>query len=164
MNHDRLTHLCGTLDAPMIVITTFDGRERSGVLAGFHTQCSIHPQRWLVCISHENHTAGVAARAQRLAVHFLRADQHALADLFGGETADAIGPEQKFARCAWREGTGGVPILDGCDWIAGPILDRRDVGDHTAYVIAVEELGEEHAPAPQLGSHAVRDIRPGHPA
>ena len=56
----------------LTVVTTVavDG-ERSGCLAGFVTQCSIEPPRFLVCISKVNHTGGVVARAQALAVHLL---------------------------------------------------------------------------------------------
>jgi flavin reductase (DIM6/NTAB) family NADH-FMN oxidoreductase RutF len=164
MNDDSFTRLCRSLDFPMAIVTAFDGSERSGCLVGFHTQCSIEPRRWLACISKLNHTFGVAQRTDRLVVHLLRDDQHALAELFGGLTGDAIAPHEKFELCAWKPGPGGTPILEGCDWIAGPVLARVDGGDHTMFLIEVTDHGEEHAPAPQLGSKAVRDIYPGHPA
>lgn len=164
MSAEGLARLCASLNAPMVVITAFDGRERSGCLAGFHTQCSIDPQRWLACISNANHTAGVAAGSEWLAVHFLRNDQHALAELFGGVTGDAIAPHEKFEACAWRPGPGGVPLLAGCDRITGRVLSRVDVGDHVAHLLDVVEIVMEHAPAPQLGSRDVGDIQPGHPA
>ena len=84
MSADAFTRTCESLDFPMTVVTAFDGREHSGCLVGFHTQCSIEPRRWLVCISKANHTCGVAERAEWLAVHLLRDDQHALAQFFGG--------------------------------------------------------------------------------
>ena len=165
MSGDAFTRTCESLDFPMTIVTAFDGRERSGCLVGFHTQCSIEPRRWLVCISNANHTARIAAGAEWLAVHLLRADQHALAQLFGGVTGDALEPHEKFESCAWREGPHGTPILAGCDWIAGRIIERFDRGgDHVAHVIEVTESAQEHAPAPQLGSMSVRDIQPGHPA
>jgi flavin reductase (DIM6/NTAB) family NADH-FMN oxidoreductase RutF/NAD(P)-dependent dehydrogenase (short-subunit alcohol dehydrogenase family) len=156
------TGICTSLDFPMTVVTAFDGRERSGCLVGFHTQCSIEPQRWLVCISKTNHTYGVARDADYLALHFLREDQHELAQLFGGVSEDDIAPHEKFERCAWHAGARGTPIIDGCDYIAGRVLKRTDAGDHVAHVIDVSDAGKHHAPAPQLGSRAVRDIHPGH--
>jgi flavin reductase (DIM6/NTAB) family NADH-FMN oxidoreductase RutF len=162
--NDALTRLCRSLDFPMAIVTAFDGSERSGCLMGFHTQCSIDPPHWLACISKVNHTYGVAQRTEWLVVHLLRDDQHALAELFGAVTGDAIAPHEKFECCAWKPGPGGTPILEGCDWIAGHVLERVDGGDHTMFLIEVTDHGEEHAPAPQLGSRAVRDIHPGHPA
>jgi flavin reductase (DIM6/NTAB) family NADH-FMN oxidoreductase RutF len=164
MSELSLDAICATLESPMIVVTAFDGRERSGCLAGFHTRCSINPGRWLVCISKVNHTFGVAERASALAVHFLRSDQHDLAQLFGEVTGDAIAPHDKFERSTWRSGPAGTPILAGCDWIAGRVIERTDCGDHVAYVIEVLDIGREHAPSAQLGSQAVHDIQPGHPA
>lgn len=162
MNEDAFTRNCLSLDFPMAVVTAFDGRERSGCLVGFHTQCSIEPRRWLVCISKPNHTSGIAAGAEWLVVHFLRADQHGLAQFFGGVTEDAIAPHDKFEYCDWRPGPGGTPILTGCDWLAGRIVQRVDGGDHVAHVIDVIESAQEHAPARQLGAMSVRDIQAGH--
>jgi flavin reductase (DIM6/NTAB) family NADH-FMN oxidoreductase RutF len=164
MSTDPFASLCESLDFPMAVVTAYDGREHSGCLVGFHTQCSIDPRRWLVCISKANHTCGVASGADWLAVHLLRDDQHGLAQFFGGVTGDAIAPHEKLEYCTWRPGPGGTPILAGCDWVAGRVLERVDAGDHIAYLLEITENGEEHAPAPQLGSMAVRDIRPGHGA
>jgi flavin reductase (DIM6/NTAB) family NADH-FMN oxidoreductase RutF len=161
---DTFARLCESLDFPMTIVTAFDGREHSGCLVGFHTQCSIDPRRWLACISKVNHTCGVAERAEWLAVHLLRDDQHALAEFFGSVTGDAIAPHEKFESCSWQPGPAGTPILEGCDWIAGRVLERFDGGDHVMFLLEVTEHGEAHAPARQLGSQAVRDITPGHPA
>jgi flavin reductase (DIM6/NTAB) family NADH-FMN oxidoreductase RutF len=162
VNFDAFTRICSTLDFPMAIVTAFDGHERSGCLVGFHTQCSIGPRRWLVCLSKTNHTYPIALRAPSLVVHFLRDDQHELAELFGGETGDAIGAGEKFDHCEWRENGDGAPIISGCDWISGPVFARHDAGDHTAHIIDIVAFGSEHARARQLGSRAVHDIRPGH--
>lgn len=161
MSDAAFEQICETLDGPMVIVTANDGRERSGCLVGFNTQCSIDPRHWLVCISKLNHTLGVAARARTLAIHLLRADQLALAKLFGATTEDVT---DKFAQCGWRDGPGGVPILEGCDWLAGPVLARLDAGDHVAHVVAVTDAGHEHADGPQLGFQLARTIQAGHPA
>jgi flavin reductase (DIM6/NTAB) family NADH-FMN oxidoreductase RutF len=162
MTSDTFARVCASLDVPMAIVTAFDGHECSGCLVGFHTQCSIEPQRWLVCISKKNHTYGTARNAEWLALHFLRADQHGLAQVFGGVTGDEIAPAEKFARWAWRPGPAGTPLLDGCDFVAGRVLERIDAGDHVAHIIEIADAGRRHAPASQLGSQAVHDIHPGH--
>src|SRR4051794_28934179 len=103
----------------MFVVTAFDGQERDGCLVGFATQCSIHPPRFLVCLSNKNRTTRIAVKSRRLVVHSLRADQHAFAELFGGETGDEV---DKLAQVAWHEGADGVPVVAGCDWFSGPVL------------------------------------------
>jgi len=160
MTDDVFDRILNTLDGPMAIVTAYDGTERSGCLVGFHTQCSLKPRRWLVCISKLNHTLRVARRSRALAVHLLRADQIELARLFGTTTEDEI---DKFARCGWREGPGGVPILAGCDWIVGSVLERIDLGDHVGHLIAATEAGHEHADGPQLGYQLCRTIAAGHP-
>jgi flavin reductase (DIM6/NTAB) family NADH-FMN oxidoreductase RutF len=162
MSRDSFAGVCDSLDYPMTIVTAFDGRERSGCLVGFQTQCSIAPRRWIVCISKTNHTFAVAGRSEWLIVHLLREDQHGLAQFFGAVTGDAIAPHEKFEYAPWHPGPGGTPILEGCDWLAGRILERIDGGDHVAYLLEITEAGEVHAPARQLGSLAARDIQPGH--
>jgi flavin reductase (DIM6/NTAB) family NADH-FMN oxidoreductase RutF len=147
------------LDYPMTIVTVARGAERSGCLAGFGTQCSIEPPRWLACVSNKNHTHGVAAEAEALVIHFLHDDQYGLAVLFGHETDDTT---DKFARCKWRPGPYGVPVLEGCDWLAGRVVERIDLGDHTGFLLDITDAGNEHSDGPALGFQDARDITPGH--
>ncbi len=147
---------------PMVIVTAAaPGGERSGCLVGFHTQCSIEPARYLLCISRANHTHRVALAASHLAVHLLDEADEGLATLFGEQTGDEI---DKFARCAWREGPFGLPLLaQPRAWFAGPVHTRVGVGDHTAFVLEPVD-GAAGGPFTQLGFQQVRDMRPGHPA
>lgn len=151
------------LDYPMFVVTTTDGTERSGCLVGFTTQTSIDPPRFLVCLSDKNHTYRVARGASLLAVHQLAEDQHDLAALFGGETGDEI---DKFARCAWRPGPGGVPLLDECPaHIVGRVLEQRRWGDHVGFHLEpVEAAAEADREDETLTLGDVSDVEPGHEA
>jgi flavin reductase (DIM6/NTAB) family NADH-FMN oxidoreductase RutF len=157
--------LLSSLDFPMFIATTVaaDDGERSGCLIGFATQCSIHPPRFLACVSVVNHTARVAIRAEYLAVHVIPRDRDEMARLFGHETGDAV---DKFADCRWTPGPGDVPLLDACPVrFVGRILDRRDLGDHTGYLLE-PVLAEGRAPASgqYLRFQDVKDLDPGHPA
>jgi flavin reductase (DIM6/NTAB) family NADH-FMN oxidoreductase RutF len=150
-------------DVPMAIVTTIaaDTGERSGCLVGFLTQCSIDPARFLVCLSTTNHTYRVAARAALLAVHAVGADQRELAELFGANTGDRV---DKFARCHWAPGPGGVPLLPDCPRLfVGRILERYDLGDHTGHLLEpIESSGRPEPPALMLSQAA--DLNPGHPA
>jgi flavin reductase (DIM6/NTAB) family NADH-FMN oxidoreductase RutF len=156
-----LARLARATDSPMAIVTAAgpDG-ERSGCLVGFWTQCSIHPPRVLACISKANHTFPVAIGAEVLAVHWLAGDDRSLAELFGGATGDEV---DKFERCAWQPGPGGVPVVDGVKgWVAGPVIDRVDLGDHVAFVIQAEAGAAADASAEELGFQAVKAVEPGH--
>ncbi|MCU1467236.1 MAG: putative oxidoreductase [Actinomycetia bacterium] len=148
------------LDYPMIIATTADGTERAGCLIGFSTQCSIKPPRYAVLISTKNRTAEVAVRAEIIVVHILRPGDKPLARVFGEETGDDV---PKFDQCSWKPGPGGVPVIDDCDWFAGRIMRRVDVGDHVLHALDVIDEGDAtRAERGQLGFQAVRDLHAGH--
>lgn len=152
--------LVGQLDYPMLIVTTSVAGEHSGCLVGFHTQCSIDPPRFLVCVSHRNHTFPLALASELLAVHVLDVADHRLAELFGERTGDDV---DKFAACAWREHH-GLPVLSAVKaWFIGRVLHRLDCGDHTGHLlepIQAEFSGELH----QLGFQQVKTLNPGHPS
>jgi flavin reductase (DIM6/NTAB) family NADH-FMN oxidoreductase RutF len=151
-------------DPAMVIVTTAVGERRSGCLVGFHSQASIEPRRYVVWISKVNHTAELARSAEHVAVHFLTDDDHDLAELFGGHTSDDI---DKFERCDWSPGPGGVPLLTRCDRrLVGRAVARfSDGGDHMAVVLepVSAETGAGDSSRP-LRLHQVDDIDAGHPA
>jgi flavin reductase (DIM6/NTAB) family NADH-FMN oxidoreductase RutF len=145
----------------MFIVTAVGaGGERSGCLIGFAMQCSVHPPRFLACISKENHTFGVIGTADTVAVHFLSRDQKPLAELFGGQTGDEI---DKFELCDWTTGPEGVPVLtDVVGWFTATVLDRLDLGDHTGLWLQPFEA-QDNGGTPDLGFQSAKDIHPGHP-
>jgi flavin reductase (DIM6/NTAB) family NADH-FMN oxidoreductase RutF len=111
MTDDAFDTLMASLDGPMVVVTTAVAGERAGCLVGFHAQSAIDPERYSVWLSKANQTYRVALRSTHLAVHFLTADDLAVAEHFGtltGEDAD------KFADVAFEDGVDGVPLLEAC--------------------------------------------------
>jgi flavin reductase (DIM6/NTAB) family NADH-FMN oxidoreductase RutF len=148
------------LDTPLYVVTTTDGTELSGCLVGFATQTSIDPPRMLVCLSEQNHTLRVALGAELLAVHRLDKDEHGLAELFGGETGDRT---DKFARCAWEPGPGGLPLLEYTTHVVGRVLEHRSLGDHVGFLLEPVALGGGDPDQP-LTLEDVEDVEPGHRA
>ncbi|HEX7166671.1 MAG TPA: flavin reductase family protein [Acidimicrobiales bacterium] len=157
--------LVARLDYPMYVVTTVaaDDGERSGCLAGFVIQCSIHPARHVVWVSEKNHTCRVVERADVLAVHALHRGNRDLARLFGSETGDEV---DKFSECEWSEGPDRVPVVAGtAGWFAARIADRLPhTGDHVGYLVEpiAAWLPDDDDLRPDLGFQSVRDIDPGH--
>jgi flavin reductase (DIM6/NTAB) family NADH-FMN oxidoreductase RutF len=151
--------LMAQLDYSLFIVTAAAGGERSGCLVGFASQVSIHPHRFLVCISVKNHTFEVAQRADTLVVHFVPEQAEELALLFGGQTGDEI---DKFERCRWREGPGGSPVLGELeDWFAGRILQQLDFGDHRGFLLEPID-GEAHRSGDSLTFRRAKWIEPGH--
>jgi flavin reductase (DIM6/NTAB) family NADH-FMN oxidoreductase RutF len=150
--------LVATLDYPLYVVTTAVEKRPAGCLVGFGTQCSIHPPRFLACISDKNHTFLLARHAGVLAVHFIEDRNRHIAELFGGETGDAV---DKFARVRWHYAH-GVPILDDCErWFVGTVLEQRTLGDHVGFLLEPFDT-EQQAASEQLTYQHARDIEPGH--
>jgi flavin reductase (DIM6/NTAB) family NADH-FMN oxidoreductase RutF len=151
----------GDLEYPMIVVTAAAGGRRAGCLVGFAAQCSISPPRFMVWLSHRNHTLAVARGTDRLGVHLLSADDRPLAELFGSHCGEEV---DKFASLRWHEGAGGVPLLDDCPrWFVGRVLERFDAGDHDGFLLEPVEAGAGPWSG-QLGFQQVRDLVPGHDA
>jgi flavin reductase (DIM6/NTAB) family NADH-FMN oxidoreductase RutF len=166
---DGFDALVTALDTAVVVVTAAasGGGERAGCLVGFHSQCSIEPRLYAVWLSKLNHTYRVALRAEHVAVHPLEAGDRDLAELFGGRTGDDI---DKFARCDWRPGPGGVPLLTGRS--GGRLVLRRttvvDVGgDHSCLVgePVLAEPPDRGAPGgfTPLRLAAAGTVPPGHP-
>jgi flavin reductase (DIM6/NTAB) family NADH-FMN oxidoreductase RutF len=154
----QFERLAATLDYPLYIVTTDVRGERSGCLIGFGTQCSIHPPRFLACISNKNHTFPLAGRAAVLAVHVVEEKDKKLAEIFGGQTGDAA---DKFAQVRWHYAH-GVPILDACDrWFVGSVLEQIVFGDHVGFLLEPIDT-EKAASGEQLTFQRARDIEPGH--
>ncbi len=153
--------LVGGLEYPMFIVTARAGGEPLGCLIGFATQTSIDPPRFAVCLSHNNRTYRRGRDAELLGVHCVPEHAAALAELFGGETGDEV---DKFDRCAWHEGPGGVPILDECpNWFVGRVLWRADAGDHDAFLL--EPVAAENGSGEdEFTFHRAKRIDPGHEA
>jgi flavin reductase (DIM6/NTAB) family NADH-FMN oxidoreductase RutF len=151
----------GGLDYPVFVVTTAHEDARAGCLVGFTTQVSIDPPRFLVCLSVKNHTYNVARHAPALAVHVLASSQHELAELFGGTTGDEV---DKFSRCRWRPGPGGVPLLEDCARrIVGRVLRQHVFGDHVGFLLDPTDIDVTSSGQDLTFRHA-HDIEAGHPA
>jgi flavin reductase (DIM6/NTAB) family NADH-FMN oxidoreductase RutF len=159
---ESFDRLVGMLDYTMFMVTTQADGHPSGCLVGFATQTSMRPPRFLVGLSKNNHTFGVAARSDYLAVHVLPRRHIGLARLFGGQTGDQV---NKFDHCSWHTGPEGMPILDDAvAWFVGKTLERVDLGDHVGYLLE-PVTGDAAERSDDLVSFAdVADLEPGHEA
>jgi flavin reductase (DIM6/NTAB) family NADH-FMN oxidoreductase RutF len=157
--HEIFIKITTGLDYPMLVVTARAEGGPAGCLVGFSTQCSVHPPRYLVCLSDKNRTQRVASAADVLAVHFLSAEAVDLARLFGEQTTDE---DDTFSRCRWHPGPSETPILDDCGrWFVGRNLGRQTLGDHVGFLLEPIAARDEEA-EDLLFFQRVKDLDPGH--
>jgi flavin reductase (DIM6/NTAB) family NADH-FMN oxidoreductase RutF len=155
--------LVANLDPAMVIVTAVSGGERAGCLVGFSAQCSITPPRYVVWLSKANHTFRVALHARHFAVHFLAEDGgDELPRLFGTVSGDTT---DKFARCDWDPGPGGVPVLRGCPhrFTAERIAVLDEGSDHVCLVVAPIDISVG-GPFRPLRLSQLSHLDPGHEA
>jgi len=154
--------LMGELVSPMVVVTTASGGTRAGCLVGFHVQCGLEPPRYAIWLSKANRTYKVGALSEVFAVHFLARGDRAIAELFGAATGDEV---DKFDRCSWTEGEGGVPLVDACpNRFTGRRTAWLDAGDDHVCIV-LEPVEAEHVGLGRpLSLFDVVDLEPGHGA
>lgn len=158
VDHD-FARLVSQLDYSLFIVTAAHGEERDGCLIGFATQVSIHPARFLACLSVKNRTYRIAAQAQTLVVHPVPDNAEDLAVLFGGETGDEV---DKFSRCRWEPGPDGAPVLCDLDnWFAGRVLGHIGFGDHVGFLLEPVDVCDSQA-LDTLTFRRGRAIEPGH--
>ena len=120
-------------------VTVLTARQADGTPRGFtansFTSVSLDPPLLLVCLAKTAHSCETFMQADHFGVNILGQDQQALSALFASREID------KFQRCAWHEGAGGVPLLDGslAQFVCVP--DRLvDAGDHLVLIGRVVEF------------------------
>jgi flavin reductase (DIM6/NTAB) family NADH-FMN oxidoreductase RutF len=161
--------LVRSLDAGLVVVTAAAEDERDGCLVGFHSQAGMHLPRYVVWLSVANRTYRLARAASHLAVHVVGSGDHALAEHFGGQTADDAGVD-KLADLRWTAGPGGAPLLaDLPVRLVGRIVGIVEVpdGDHVGFALAPvpDPTGPPAAEAAApLRLSDVGDISAGHDA
>jgi flavin reductase (DIM6/NTAB) family NADH-FMN oxidoreductase RutF len=159
--HTGVEAFTAGLNYTMLVVTCRDHDVRAGCLVGFHTQTSIDPVRLLVCLSRNNVTTRVAARAEYLALHQLASADADLAELFGEHSAEET---DKFAVCDWSDGPHGVPVLDrAAAWLVGRIASVSDGGDHAVFALDPVAAGRR-CDSPSLSLADLPPLQPGQQA
>ena len=124
----------GTFATGVTIVTTL--REAGvpvGLTASSFNSVSLQPPLVLWSLALQAGSLPVFQGGSHYAIHILTAEQRALAERFAARGVD------RFAGLSWREGSGGVPLLDG----AAAVLEcrnrsRHEEGDHVIFVGEVE--------------------------
>ena len=116
-----------------------------GLTANSFNSVSLAPPLVLWSLARSAGSMPAFARGSHYAVHILGAAQHALAERFARKAVD------RFEGLPFREGAGGVPILDGSVAVFECFnRSRYEEGDHVIFVGEVERCGHRAGASPLL--------------
>ena len=130
-------------------VTVVTARRPNGTLVGLtansFNSVSIAPPLVLWSLSRQAGSMAAFERGSHYAINILAAGQHALAERFADKSAD------RFAEVAFREGSGGAPVLEG----AAAVFEcfnrsRYEEGDHVIFVGEVEHCARRKGAKPLL--------------
>lgn len=160
MSNNAMGGLMAATDSALIVVTTAVGDERAGCLVGFHTQSSISPQHYCLWLSKANHTYRMSLRASYFAVHFLTAQDLAMAKWFGTQTGEDT---DKFSGIGIDDDETGIPLVRACPnrMVLERISMLDDGGDHVCITTRVRSAQNEGPFLPLRLSDA-EHLTPGH--
>jgi flavin reductase (DIM6/NTAB) family NADH-FMN oxidoreductase RutF len=157
INPDHQVHplreCLGQFATGVTIVTTrgADG-EPVGLTANSFNSVSLNPPLVLWSLAKRATSLALFAAHSHYAINILAAGQIELARRFATR-----GLTDRFAGVAHREGSGGVPLLDGCvAWFECANLRRYDEGDHVIFVGAVEHCAVGAAGASPLIFHGGR--------
>jgi len=130
-------------------VTIVTARDASGAFVGLtansFNSVSIDPPLVLWSLSRRAGSMPIFSRGSHYAIHILASDQVDLAQRFATKDID------RFAGIPWKEGAGGVPLLDG----AAARFEcfnrsRYEEGDHVIFVGEVERCEHSEGARPLL--------------
>ena len=130
-------------------VTIVTARDASGAFVGLtansFNSVSLDPPLVLWSLSRRAGSMPIFSSGSHYAIHILAADQVDLAQRFATKDID------RFAGIAWKEGAGGVPLLDG----AAARFEcfnrsRYEEGDHVIFVGEVERCEHREGAQPLL--------------
>ena len=130
-------------------VTVVTARDASGQLVGLtansFNSVSLTPPLVLWSLSLQAGSMPAFARGSHYAINILAAEQHTLAERFAGKALD------RFAGVAFREGSGGAPVLEG----AAAVFEcfnrsQYQEGDHIIFVGEVERCARREGALPLI--------------
>ena len=131
-----------------IITTRAAGRDGSPHLLGFtansFNSVSLEPPLVLWSLARSATSLAAFLDISHYAINVLASDQIDLSRRFGSSSRRAATPivVDRFEGIAWREGTRGAPILEGCcAWFECFNRSRYEEGDHVIFVGQVERCG-----------------------
>jgi flavin reductase (DIM6/NTAB) family NADH-FMN oxidoreductase RutF len=128
------------------IVTARDAHgQRIGLTANSFNSVSLDPPLVLWSLSRVAASLSAFARGSHYAINILAADQRTLAERFSSRADD------RFAGVAFREGSGGAPVLEGVAAVFECFnRSRYEEGDHVIFVGEVEHCEQREGASPLI--------------
>ncbi len=145
---DQFRTALGQFATGVTIITTralgSDGTPQLlGFTANSFNSVSLDPPLVLWSLARSASSLAAFLDVAHYAINVLASDQIDLSRRFGSRTPKS-GVVDRFDSIAWRKGSRGAPILDGCcAWFECFNRSRYEEGDHVIFVGEVERCGFE---------------------
>jgi flavin reductase (DIM6/NTAB) family NADH-FMN oxidoreductase RutF len=136
IDRTELRRVMGHFATGVTVITTRDTDGRPyGLTANAVCSVSLTPPLLLVCVDKRAESHPAFERSKLFAINILGSGHQDLSRRF------AVSGGDKFIDVAHRDGTTGVPVLEGVvASVECRVVDVHEAGDHTIYIGEVENL------------------------
>ena len=136
----------GTFATGVTVVTSLDMNGRPvGLTANSFNSVSLSPPLVLWSLSKRAGSMPAFTGGSHYAIHILAASQRALAERFASKDID------RFAGVAYRQGAGGVPVLEGSAAVFECYnRSQYEEGDHVIFVGEVEHCERREGATPLI--------------
>jgi flavin reductase (DIM6/NTAB) family NADH-FMN oxidoreductase RutF len=135
----HLRRVFGAFPTGVVAIAAAVDGSPIGLAASSFTSVSLSPALVSVCVAHTSTTWPVLARARRLGISVLSADQLRAGRQLASRNSD------RFAELSWRQTADGAVLLDGASaWLDTSVDQRVRAGDHDIVVLRVHDLDAQH--------------------
>ncbi|MGH9089593.1 MAG: flavin reductase family protein [Acidimicrobiales bacterium] len=132
----RFRDVLGHFASGVTVVTAMEDGRPVGFTCQSFTSLSLDPPMVVLAPSKSSTSWPRIARAGAFCVNVLGEGQVDVGRAF------AVSGGDKFAGVAWRPGTIGTPVLDGClAWVECDLDAIHDAGDHELVTGTVRDLG-----------------------
>lgn len=137
-----LRNALGCFATGVTVVTT---RAQDGMLCGLtansFSSVSLDPPIVLWSLSKKSPSMQAFIESGRFVINVLNLEQVHLSRSFSSKIPD------KFASVDWKEGIGGLPVINGCAAnIECKVTQHLEVGDHVLFLGAIESYQYESKP------------------
>lgn len=151
MEGSELRRFMRQVPSPVVIVTAAVGGERRGITIGSFTSVSLAPPLVSFNVGRAAMMYPVITSAERFAVHLPPADGGVLCNHFA---QSGLSGDDQFAAVRWREGAGGVPLLEGMRGILhcrpAAVYEAGDSVLVVGEVVAVEGPGDGSDYGPPL--------------
>jgi 3-hydroxy-9,10-secoandrosta-1,3,5(10)-triene-9,17-dione monooxygenase reductase component len=141
----RFRQVLGHFPTGVVAVSAIDGGQPVGLAVASFTSVSLDPPLVGFFPSKASTTWPRIARSGSFVANILAEHQQDLCQSFSASGGD------KFARCTWRHGANGAPLLDGAvAWIECSVRSVLDTGDHWLVLGEVRELTARSGHSPLI--------------